>query len=220
MNDEPLVELVWITPNAEELIAKIARVSNPDNQKNPNYTKLLKYLIDHKHWSPYEMGSMCLSIHTSRRIAPQILRHKSFSFQEFSTRYAEVEGFVDVNPRSQDLKNRQSSHDNLSTEDKIWFQSLKRNLEQDAMEIYKEGLNRGFSKETMAFVLPMSAKTHLYQSGTIRSWIHYIELRTDIATQLEHRQITEAAKTIFIKELPNIAVAMNWTTESLVALDI
>ena len=208
------VELVWITPEAEKLIGKIARVSNPENENNPNYVKLLKYLIDHKHWSPYEMASMCLSIHTSRRIAPQILRHRSFSFQEFSTRYALVDGFVDVNPRSQDKKNRQSSHDDLSKEDKNWFQLLKRNLEYDAMKIYKEGLEKGISKETMAFILPMSAKTHIFQSGTIRSWIHYIELRTDPATQLEHREIAEAAKVIFSAELPTIAEALNWVDES------
>ena len=203
------VELVWITPNAEELIARIARVSNPENADNPSYVKLLKYLIDHKHWSPYEMANMCLSIHTSRRIAPQILRHK-MSFQEFSTRYAVVDGFVDVAPRSQDLKNRQSSHDNLSDQDKDWFQEYKLSLESAAKRFYALGLQKGFAKETMAFVLPMSAKTHLYCNTTIRNWIHYIQLRTEPATQLEHRQIATAAKQIFIEHLPNIAAALGW----------
>jgi len=205
------VELVWITPEAEKLIAKIARVSNPNNQDNPNYARLIKYLIKNKHWSPLETASMCLSIHTSRRIAPQILRHRSFSFQEFSTRYAAVDGFVKVNPRSQDLKNRQSSHDDLSEETKTWFQENKTKLESQAMAFYKEGLDKGIAKESMAFILPMSAKTHIFQSGTIRSWIHYIDLRADEATQLEHRIIAEAAKKIIIQELPIIAEAMNWT---------
>jgi thymidylate synthase (FAD) len=211
MSKDILVEKVWITPEAEKLIAKIARVSNPNNQDNPNYAGLVKYLINNQHWSPLEMASMCLSINTSRRIAPQILRHRSFSFQEFSTRYAAVDGFVEVNPRSQDLKNRQSSHDDLSEETKTWFQENKTKLESQAMAFYKEGLDKGIAKETMAFMLPMSAKTHIYMTGTIRSWIHYVDLRADEATQLEHRIIAQEAKKIIIQDLPIIAEAMNWT---------
>jgi len=214
VSEETLVEKVWITPDAEKLIAEIARVSNPGNQKNPKYAGLLKYLIQHKHWSPLEMASLCVSINTSRRIAPQILRHRSFSFQEFSTRYAAVDGFVKVNPRRQDFTNRQSSHDDLSVEDKMWFEENKNKLEELAMQFYKEGLDRGFAKETMAFVLPMSAKTHIYMTGTIRSWIHYIDLRADVATQLEHRLIAEEVKKIIIQDLPNIAIAMGWTEEN------
>jgi len=205
-----LVEKVWVTPTTEPLIAEIARVSNPDNQKNPSYVGLIKYLIKHRHWSPFEMASLCVSINTSRRIAPQILRHKSFSFQEYSTRYAEVGGFVNVNPRRQDTTNRQSSHDDLSDGDKLWFKRNKEHLEYLAMDFYRQGLSRGFAKETMAFVLPMSAKTHIYMTGTIRSWIHYIELRASTDTQLEHREIAQAVKLIFIQELPTIAAAMGW----------
>ncbi len=210
MSDISKVELVWITPNAEPMIAEMARVSNPENAKNPSYAGLIKYLIKHKHWSPLEMASAVLSIHTNRRIAPQILRHRSFSFQEFSQRYAAVDGFMEVNPRRQDDKNRQSSHDDLSDETKIWFRENMRDLQDKSMEFYQDGLARGISKESMAFALMPTAKTHIYMSGTIRSWTHYIDLRSDPATQLEHREIALAAKDIFIEHLPNIAEAMGW----------
>lgn len=131
-----------------------------------------------------------------------------------STRYAAVDGFVKVNPRRQDFTNRQSSHDDLSVEDKTWFEENKNKLEELAMQFYKEGLDRGFAKETMAFVLPMSAKTHIYMTGTIRSWIHYIDLRADAATQLEHRIIAQEVKKIIIQDLPNIAIAMGWAEEN------
>jgi len=368
------VELVWITPNAEALVAEMARVSNPKNQKNPSYTGLIKYLLDNNHWSPFETVAACFSINTSRRIAPQILRHRSFTFQEFclsgdtmvakidqtvgetrptpiktmyakqewdnyknikvlayneatglfikvsvktitcngehplfkvtlangntikctknhkfltetqgfqtledivgltllndkalvsqdgkvaarkrkfaewveitdveyagiemtydleidhpshnyianniivhnSTRYAAVEGFVDVNPRSQDLKNRQSSHDDLSPEIKEWFQNTKLNVEKTAMDAYQTALSKGIAKESAAFLLPMSATTHMYIQGTLRSYIHYINLRTDPATQLEHRELAEEMKQILIKEVPNIALALDWKTK-------
>jgi thymidylate synthase (FAD) len=206
-----LVELVWVTPDAEKLIAKIARVSNPDNQDNPKYAGLIRYLIEHKHWSPMEMASMCLAINTSRRIGPQILRHRSFSFQEFSTRYAKVNSFVKVNPRSQDTQNRQSSHDNLPEKIKTWFEMEKIKFENQLMEFYREGLANGIAKESMAFILPMTARTHIYMAGTLRSWIHYIDLRAGEDTQAEHREIAQAAKEIFINEFPTIAQALNWT---------
>lgn len=205
-----MVKLIWITPEAEKFISYIARVSNPSNQDNPEYEKLLRYLIRNKHWSPFEMASMCVEINTSRRIAPQILRHRSFSFQEFSTRYAAVDGFVDVEPNKQAETNRQSSTDNLDPDQIIWFKHEKLWLEQQAMSIYKEGLNIGIAKEDMAFLLPMSTKTRIYMSGTIRSWIHYIELRTDPHTQHQHQEIAFACKEIFCKELPTVAKALEW----------
>lgn len=206
-----MVKLIWITSDAERFISYIARVSNPDNQDNPEYEKLIKYLIRNKHWSPFEMASMCVEIETSRRIAPQILRHRSFSFQEFSTRYAEVKDFVEVNPRRQAETNRQSSIDDLTEEQKEWFQKKKQWIEQQSIWFYQDALKRGFSKETMAFILPMSAATKIYMNGTIRSWIHYIQLRTTEDTQKEHRNIAISCKEIFIKELPTVAKALEWT---------
>ncbi len=208
------VKLMWITPDAESLIAEIARVSNPNNQKNPQYAGLIKYLVTHKHWSPFEMANATFEINTSRRIAPQILRHRSFSFQEFSTRYAAVDGFVDVNPRNQDLKNRQSSHDTVSEENKNFFQKAKDDIENLALEYYNNALSLGIAKESAAFLLPMSAKTKIYINGTIRSWIHYCDLRTDPGTQLEHREIALAIKNTLIDHLPNVAVALGWTNET------
>lgn len=209
MQSDTKVELVWITPNAESLIAEMARVSNPANAKNPSYTGLIKYLIKEKHWSPFEMGNLCFSIHTTRRIAPQLLRH-GMKFQEFSQRYSKVEEFAKVNPREQDLKNRQSSHDTLSEETKKWFQDNINNLQEKAYDFYEAGLEKGISKESMAFVLPPTAKTHIYANGMIRNWMHYVDLRTGNGTQLEHREIAEQVKLIMIEKLPNLSEAMGW----------
>ena len=194
-------KLIWITPDAEKLIGKIARVSNPANEDNPNVVGLLKYLIRHKHWSPFEMASMCLEIQTTRAIAPQILRHRSFSFQEFSQRYAdptkELE-FVTREARLQDSKNRQNS---LETDDE---KLQARWLEQQAFIIkcarsaYDWAIANGIAKEQARAVLPEGLiMSRMYMNGTLRSWIHYIQLRSANGTQREHMEIAkECAKVI------------------------
>lgn len=205
----PEVNLVHITPEAEKHIAYCARVSSP-NQENPEFEKLIKYLIKHKHWSPFEMANMCLEIKTSRAISPQILRHKSFQFQEFSQRYSAVEDYESYEARRQDLKNKQNSIDDMSEDDKIWFKNIQEDINGFCFNVYKEALNRGIAKELARVVLPLGVKTKLYMNGSIRSWIHYIEVRSDISTQLEHREIAIQAKNIFINQLPTIAAALNW----------
>ena len=201
-------KLVWVTPNAEELIARLARVSNPKNENNPEYVKLLSYLIKHKHWSPFEMASMCLEITTTRAIAPQILRHRSFSFQEFSQRYAEAIDADVPQLRRQDKKNRQNSIDDLPFELKIEFQDKINNLFDESFDLYQDMLAHGVAKECARSVLPLNTETRLYMSGTIRSWLHYIDLRGDDSTQLEHRQIARSAGRILADKLPNVARAM------------
>ena len=201
-------KLVWVTPNAEELIARLARVSNPKNENNPEYVKLLQYLIKHKHWSPFEMASMCLEINTTRAIAPQILRHRSFSFQEFSQRYAEAEDASVPQLRRQDKKNRQNSIDDLPFDLKIGFQDRINDLFDDSFDLYQDMLAAGVAKECARSVLPLSTETRLYMSGTIRSWLHYIDLRGDDSTQLEHRQIARHIGQILADNLPNVARAM------------
>lgn len=201
-------ELVWVTPKAEELIARLARVSNPKNENNPEYVKLLGYLIKHKHWSPFEMASMCVEITTTRAIAPQILRHRSFSFQEFSQRYAEAIDADVPQLRKQDKKNRQNSTDDLPFELKIEFQDKINNLFDDCFDLYQDMLSHGVAKECARSVLPLNTQTRLYMSGTIRSWLHYIDLRGDDSTQLEHRQIARQIGQILAHNLPNVARAM------------
>jgi thymidylate synthase (FAD) len=201
-------KLVWVTPNAEELIARLARVSNPKNENNPEYVKLLGYLIKHKHWSPFEMASMCLEINTTRAIAPQILRHRSFSFQEFSQRYAEAIDADVPQLRRQDKKNRQNSIDDLPFDVKITFQDRMNDLFDESFDLYQDMLAAGVAKECARSVLPLSTETRLYMSGTIRSWLHYIDLRGDDSTQLEHRQIARSAGRILADKLPNVARAM------------
>lgn len=201
-------ELVWVTPKAEELIARLARVSNPKNENNPEYVKLLSYLIKHKHWSPFEMASMCVEITTTRAIAPQILRHRSFSFQEFSQRYAEAIDADVPQLRRQDKKNRQNSIDDLPFELKIEFQDKINNIFDDCFDLYHDMLSHGVAKECARSVLPLNTQTRLYMSGTIRSWLHYIDLRGDDSTQLEHRQIARQIGQILAHNLPNVARAM------------
>ena len=208
------VSLVSITPNAEETIAYCARVSNPSNQQNhQTVDKLLGYCIRNQHWSIFEMANLVLEINTTRSISPQILRHRSFTFQEFSQRYSRVSdlGGIDLpHLRRQDQKNRQNSIDDLTTEE---TQLLYRRIAShyaEAEDLYEEMLSKGVAKECAREVLPMSAPTRLYMNGTIRSWIHYIELRTSHGTQLEHREIAEEARQIFIQELPIISRALLW----------
>jgi thymidylate synthase (FAD) len=210
------VQLVWATPNAEEMITRMARVSAPKNQDNMDTApKLLRYLIKHQHWSPYEMANMCVEINTTRAISPQILRHRSFSFQEFSQRYADVSDVGSIilpHLRSQDYKNRQNSNDDLKERlggEKLahYYRRMSTILE-DSKHLYQEMISEGIAKESARFVLPLAAPTRLYMNGTIRSWIHYLQLRTHESTQLEHREIAEAIKGIFCKEFPIIGEAV------------
>jgi thymidylate synthase (FAD) len=205
------VQLTWATPNAEELIVKMARVSAPKNQDNMDTApRLLRYLIKHKHWSPFEMSNMCVEIETTRAISPQILRHRSFSFQEFSQRYAdtsELGSAVIPHLRRQDHKNRQNSIDDLSPDAISGYYRRISKLYEDAEHLYREMVSSGIAKECARSVLPLSTQTRLFMNGTIRSWIHYLQLRCHESTQLEHREIAETIKGIFCKELPIIGEA-------------
>ena len=201
-------KLVWVTPDAEALIAKLARVSNPANQDNPNYEKLIKYLIKHKHWSPFEMASMCVEIETTRAISPQILRHRSFSFQEFSQRYAEVTDLDIPQLRNQDEKNRQNSTDDVAPETSNYYKTRIANHFAVAMELYESMLHSGIAKECARAVLPLNTVTRMYMTGTIRSWLHYIDLRGSEGTQREHQKIARSIGQILADELPTVARAM------------
>ena len=204
-------KLIWVTPDAESLIGKIARVSNPNNEDNPKVDGLLRYLIKHKHWSPFEMASMCVEIHTTRAIAPQILRHRSFSFQEFSQRYAiPTDTFATVLPelRRQDTKNRQNSIDDLPTETIDYYQQRIDDHFREGVALYESLLHSDVAKECARSVLPLNTVTRLYMSGTIRSWLHYVDLRGDNGTQLEHMSIARSIGEILDTELPTIARAM------------
>ena len=203
---KPLVEGI---NTAEELISYCARVSNPSNQLNVNTApKLLKYLIDHKHWSPYEMVSFTVEIKTSRAIAAQILRHRSFSFQEFSQRYAHTAGLQNIEWRAQGKTNRQVGEDpfeiSLELEEEI------SNIQNKSIELYETLVKNGVAKECARMILPLNTSTTLYMTGTIRSWVHYLELRTNEDTQKEHRIIAEEIKKIFTKEFPATSCALNW----------
>ncbi len=205
------VRLVWVTPNAEKLIVEMARVSNPKNAKNTETApRLLKYLIKHKHFSPFEMSNMCVEIETTRAISPQILRHRSFSFQEFSQRYAdtaELGSAVIPHLRRQDYKNRQNSIDDLSADAISGYYRRISKLYEDAEHLYREMVSNGVAKECARSILPLSTQTRLFMNGTIRSWIHYLQLRCDAGTQFEHRQIADRIKGIFCKEFPIIGEA-------------
>jgi len=200
------VSLVWVTPQAEELVARMARVSNPANQNNPaSAPKLLKYLIDNKHWSPFEMVNMCVEIKTTRDIARQILRHRSFSFQEFSQRYAVAQGFEMSEARLQDQKNRQNS---LETEDRqlaYWWEGAQRRVLQEAQFMYESALAKGIAKEQARKLLPEGmTQSNMYMNGTLRSWMHYVEIRCDKATQKEHREVAEQIRGIMYEQFPTI----------------
>ena len=204
-------KLIWITPDAEALVGKIARVSNPENEDNPSVDKLLKYLIKHKHWSPFEMASMCVEIHTTRAISPQILRHRSFSFQEFSQRYAiPTDSFATVFPelRRQDKKNRQNSTDDLPSETLEYYQDKIEEHFREGITLYESLLHSDVAKECARSVLPINTVTRLYMSGTIRSWLHYVALRGDNGTQKEHMNIAKSVGEILAEQLPTITKAM------------
>ena len=204
-------KLVWLTPDAEALVGKIARVSNPNNEDNPEVEKLIRYLIRHKHWSPFEMVSMCVEIHTTRAIAAQVLRHRSFSFQEFSQRYAiPTDTFATVLPdlRRQDTKNRQNSIDDVEPQTKDYYDQRIDDHFREAVNLYESLLHSGIAKECARSVLPLNTVTRLYMSGTIRSWLHYVDLRGDNGTQKEHQMIARAVGEILDDQVPTIARAM------------
>lgn len=206
------VNLVWVTPDAENLVARMARVSNPANQNNlATAPKLLKYLIENKHWSPFEMVNVCVEIETTRDVARQILRHRSFSFQELSQRYAVSEGFIqDSQARLQDTKNRQNSlyTDDISLQN--WFEGAQRRLVSEAKFLYSAALDKGIAKECARVFLPEGLTvSKMYMNGTLRSWLHYIDIRTDVATQLEHREVANQCRDIIFAEFPAIKEVLN-----------
>lgn len=206
-------ELVWVTPDAEKLIGKIARVSNPKNEDNPKVTKLLTHMIKEEHWSPFEMANMCVEIHTTRAIAPQILRHgKGFSFQEFSQRYAEATNVHMPELRRQDTKNRQNSIPDLPDHVVALYKEQIADHMMDAMHLYHTLLEAGVAKECARGVLPLNVVSRLYMSGPLRSWMHYINLRTGNGTQKEHQLIAQSIKDIFQEQFPIISSVM-WPQE-------
>jgi len=208
VKEEP-VKLIAITPEAEKLVAYCARVSSP-KQDNPKIEKLLEYCIDHGHWSVFETPYITIEINTSRAISAQILRHRSFTFQEFSQRYSAVKGFETYEARRQDSKNRQNSIDDMSDKDRTWFWNAQDAVKDVCSSLYYDALDRGIAKEQARFLLPLSSKTKLYMTGNIRSWVHYLDLRCRVDTQKEHRDIALAIREILKKELPIISKAVAW----------
>jgi thymidylate synthase (FAD) len=206
------VSLIHITPEAEELISYMARVSNPANQSNTETSaRLIKYLISHNHWSPFEMVNLCVEINTTRAIAAQILRHRSFSFQEFSQRYADVTSIgtpIVPSLRRQDPTNRQNSIDDLDTEKKQQFIRRIHQHFAEAEDLYREMVSTGVAKECARDVLPMASPSRLYMNGTIRSWLHYCDLRTAHGTQREHALIAGQVQDLLYQHLPNVCEAM------------
>ena len=202
------VKLVWTTPGGDWNIAYMARVSNPDNQDNPEYAKLIGYLMKHKHWSPFEMVNACLEITTTRDIARQILRHRSFSFQEFSQRYAVADGYEYAEARLQDNKNRQNSIEIEDRELQRYWNELQIDVLAAAKRSYEAALKAGIAKEVARKVLPEGITTSkMYMNGTLRSWLHYISVRTDPSTQKEHRIVAEQCKELLAKEFPKVREA-------------
>jgi thymidylate synthase (FAD) len=208
INEDIIKELQ--SNSSDQLIMYCARVSNPENQLSGK-PGLLKYCADNGHVSIFEQADLTVEIETSRAIAAQILRHRSFTFQEFSQRYAKVQGFEQYEARRQDTKNRQNSIDDMSKEDKDWFEKAQEAVQTHSGLLYEEALRRGVAKEQARFLLPLNTKTKLYMKGPVRSWVHYINLRTGNGTQKEHQDIANEIKKIFIKEFPIVAQALNWT---------
>jgi len=208
-----IVQLITLTPDAEKNMAFVARVSNPNNQGNENFSGLLKYCIKHQHWSVFEQAHMTLEIETTRAIAAQILRHRSFTFQEFSQRYAQSDeiGEIDLPElRRQDIKNRQNSIDDLDKDvvDKLNRQMIT--LFSSAQALYNQMIESGVAKECARMVLPLCTPTRIYMTGSVRSWIHYIDLRSAHGTQKEHMEIAESCKNIFKEQFPIVSEALEW----------
>ena len=208
------IKLVSVTPDAEQRMAYVARVSNPKNQDNDKFAGLLKYCIQHGHWSVFEQAFMTVEINTTRGLAAQILRHRSFTYQEFSQRYADSSMLGEVIPlpelRRQDDKNRQNSIDDI---DPLMVQDFNAKMQKhfvDGMKLYKEMLDAGVAKECARFVLPLATPTRIYMTGSVRSWIHYIELRSAHGTQKEHMQVAEGVRGIFTEQFPVVAEALDW----------
>lgn len=215
------VELISITKpvkkgiehfTPEEVLSYVARVSNPSNQmNNETSSKLLGYCIKHAHWSVFEHVNMTVEIQTSRAIAAQILRHRSFVFQEYSLRYSEAVNVETYPARRQDNKNRQNSIDDMGEDVKKWFQFAQEDIANVSMNLYKQALAKGVAKEQARFLLPLSTSTTLCMTGNVRNWLHYVELRTKNGTQLEHKEIADAIKVIFSEQFPSISQALGWT---------
>ena len=208
------VKFVSVTPDAEKTMAYIARVSNPKNQDNEKFAGLLKYCIKHNHWSVFEQSSMTLEIETTRGLGAQILRHRSFTFQEFSQRYADTNLLADEIPmfdlRSQDLKNRQNSIDDIPKNKKADLQEKIAEHFVASMDLYNELLASGIAKECARFVLPLATPTRLYMTGSCRSWIHYINLRSAHGTQKEHMDVVAECRKIFVEQFPAVSEALEW----------
>ena len=207
------VKFISITPDAEKTMAYIARVSNPKNQDNENFSGLLRYCIKHQHWSVFEQSSMTLEIETTRGIAAQILRHRSFTYQEFSQRYADSNLLGDIELpelRRQDSKNRQNSIDDLEPEMVDKFNRQMNTLFSSAFGLYNQMLQAGVAKECARFVLPLATPTRIYMTGSFRSWIHYINLRSAHGTQKEHMDIANACKKVFVEQFPAVSEALEW----------
>ena len=208
------VRLISVTPDAEKTMGYVARVSNPSNQENPKVAGLLKYCVNHQHWSVFEQAFMTLEIETTRGLAAQILRHRSFTYQEFSQRYADSSLLGETIPlpelRRQDTKNRQNSIDDIDPFTVQKYQMLMQDHFKDAMDLYQKMLDEGIAKECARFVLPLATPTRIYMSGSCRSWIHYITLRSANGTQKEHMDIAEACKQIFVEQFPTVSEALEW----------
>ena len=211
------VKLVSITPDAEQMMAYIARVSNPSNQENEKYSGLLKYCIKHNHWSVFEQSTMTVEIETTRAIAAQILRHRSFTFQEFSQRYADtnlLEAIQLPELRRQDTKNRQNSIDDLDPEVVEKLNKQMKTLFSSGQALYNQMIESGVAKECARMVLPLCTPTRIYMTGSCRSWIHYINLRSAHGTQKEHMVIAKAVKDVFVEQFPAVSEALEWEKES------
>ena len=208
------VKLVTVTPQAEQTMGYVARVSNPNNQENPNVEGLLKYCIKHEHWSVFEQAYMTLEINTTRGLAAQILRHRSFTFQEFSQRYADTNLLTTEIPvpelRRQDTKNRQNSTDDLDPKLVDAFERRIKMLFAESQELYDNMLEAGVAKESARFILPLAVPTRIYMTGSVRSWITYIKLRSSNGSQKEHMEIAEMCKQIFATQFPTVAKALEW----------
>ena len=208
------VTLVSVTPDAEKTMGYVARVSNPKNQDNPKVAGLLGYCIKHGHWSVFEQAHMTLEINTTRGLAAQILRHRSFTYQEFSQRYADSSLLGDTIPlpelRKQDLKNRQNSTDDMDDRKVKWYNYRMQKHFKEGMKLYQNMLKDGVAKECARFVLPLATPTRLFMTGSVLSWIHYIELRSGHGTQKEHMDIANACKDVFRAQFPIVSEALGW----------
>ena len=214
MTTDTPIKFVSVTPDAEKTMAYIARVSNPKNQDNEKFAGLLRYCIEHGHWSVFEQAHMTVEINTTRGLAAQILRHRSFTFQEFSQRYADSSLLEETIPvpelRRQDEKNRQNSTDDLDKMLVMGYNTRMRAHFNDAMTLYQDMLKDGVAKECARFVLPLATPTRLYMTGSCRSWVHYIHLRSAHGTQKEHMEVVAQIKSIFKEQFPTVSEALGW----------